>query len=153
AGPGARRDQRKQEVDPMTSSGKITLVFALLAAGAGIALAQDDAKQAPDGKELFLAAKCNTCHSVMAAGIEKKKPTAEEAAQASKEKADKNAKKPPDLSSVGLDQKADWIAKFITKKETLDGEKHPKLYKGTDEELKTLSTWLGEQKAPKKKGK
>ena len=53
---------------------------------------------------------------------------------------------------MGLDKKADWIAKFITKKETLDGEKHKKLYKGTDEDLKMLSTWLGSQKAPKKKG-
>lgn len=134
----------------MTSPSKVSLVVALLAAGAGIALAQDAAK-APSGKDLFLAAKCNTCHSIAAAGIEKKKPTAEEAAAAAKEKPDPNAKKPPDLSSVGLDKKADWIAKFITKKETLDGEKHKKLYKGTDAELTTLSTWLGEQKAPKKK--
>ena len=135
----------------MTSTGRITLAFLVLTAGAGLALAQDE-KKAPDGKDLFLAAKCNSCHSVTAAGIEKKKPTAEEAAAAAKEKPDPNAKKPPDLSSVGLDKKADWISKFITKKETLDGEKHKKLYKGTDEELKTLSTWLGEQKAPKKKG-
>src|SRR5947207_3625454 len=101
----------------MTSSGRIGLVFALLTVGAGIALAQEE-KKAPDGKDLFLAAKCNSCHSVTAAGIEKKKPTAEEAAAASKEKPDPDEKKPPDLSSVGLDKKADWIAKFITKKET-----------------------------------
>lgn len=134
----------------MTRSGRIGLVFAILAVGAGGALAQE--KKA-DGKDLFLAAKCNTCHSVTAAGIDKKKPTEAEAAEAAKaEKADKDEKKPPDLSSVGLDKKADWIAKFLTKKETLDGEKHKKLYKGTDEELKTLSAWLESQKAPKKKG-
>ena len=134
----------------MTRAGKTGLVFVILAAGAGIALAQDAEKKAPDGKDLFLAAKCNTCHSVTAAGIEKKKPTAEETAEA--KSADKDEKKPPDLSSVGLEKKADWIAKFLTKKETLDGEKHKKLYKGTDEELKTLSAWLEAQKAPKKKG-
>jgi cytochrome c1 len=134
----------------MTSPSKVSLVVAFLAVGAGIALAQDE-KKAADGKDLFLAAKCNTCHSVTAAGIEKKKPTAEEAKTAEKEKPDPDEKKPPDLSSVGLDHKADWIAKFITKKETLDGEKHKKLYKGTDEELKTLSTWLASQQAPKKK--
>ncbi|HEV8481158.1 MAG TPA: c-type cytochrome [Candidatus Eisenbacteria bacterium] len=133
----------------MTHSGRISLVFAILAVGAGGALAQGEKK--PEGKDLFLAAKCNTCHSVTAAGIEKKKPTAEEAAEAAKV-ADKDEKKPPDLSSVGLDKKADWIAKFITKKETLDGEKHKKLYKGTDGELNTLSAWLASQKAPKKKG-
>jgi hypothetical protein len=135
----------------MTRTGKLTLVFAILAAGAGIATAQEE-KKAPDGKDLFLAAKCNTCHSVTAAGIEKKKPTAEEAAQEAKEKPAKDEKKPPDLSSIGLDKKADWIAKFITKKETLDGEKHKKMYKGTDEDQKTLSTWLAAQQAPKKKG-
>jgi len=134
----------------MKRSGGISLVFAILAVGAGGALAQEQKKA--DGKDLFLAAKCNTCHSITAAGIDKKKPTEAEAAEAAKT-ADKDAKKPPDLSSVGLDKKADWIAKFITKKETLDGEKHKKLYKGTDEELNTLSTWLGSQKAPKKKGK
>jgi cytochrome c1 len=135
----------------MTRSGRISLVFAILAVGAGGALAQEEKKA--DGKDLFLAAKCNTCHSVTAAGIDKKKPTEAEAAEAAKTtKADKDEKKPPDLSSVGLDKKADWIAKFLTKKETLDGEKHKKLYKGTDEELKTLSAWLELQKAPKKKG-
>jgi hypothetical protein len=39
----------------MTSSGRISLVFALLAVGAGIALAQEE-KKAPDGKDLFRAA-------------------------------------------------------------------------------------------------
>jgi len=134
----------------MTRSGGISLAFAILAVGAGGALAQEEKKA--DGKDLFLAAKCNTCHSITAAGIDKKKPTEAEAAEAAKT-ADKDEKKPPDLSSVGLDKKADWIAKFITKKETLDGEKHKKLYKGTEEELNTLSTWLASQKAPKKKGK
>jgi mono/diheme cytochrome c family protein len=28
---------------------------------------------APDGKQLFLTNKCNTCHTIKAAGIEKKK--------------------------------------------------------------------------------
>jgi len=134
----------------MTRSGGISLAFAILAVGAGGALAQEEKKA--DGKDLFLAAKCNTCHSITAAGIDKKKPTEAEAAEAAKT-ADKDEKKPRDLSSVGLEKKADWIAKFITKKETLDGEKHKKLYKGTDEELNTLSTWLASQKAPKKKGK
>ena len=129
----------------MTRATGISTVLAILAAGAGVALAQGE--KAPTGKDLFLTAKCNTCHSITAAGIEKKKATTPE------EKAEKTDKKPPDLSSVGLEKKADWIAKFLTKKETLDGEKHKKLYKGTDEELKTLAAWLETQKAPKKKGK
>lgn len=126
----------------MNRSVRWSAALAILAAGAGLALAEQEKEP---GKDLFLAAKCNTCHSVIAAGIEKKKATSTE------EKAEKTKTKPPDLSSVGLDQNADWIAKFLTKKVALEGEKHPKTYKGTDEELKTLATWLEAQKAPKKK--
>jgi mono/diheme cytochrome c family protein len=127
----------------MNRSVRTSAILAIVAAGAGMAFA--DQVQGPPGKDLFLAGKCNTCHSVTAAGIEKKK------AASTEEKAEKTKKKPPDLSSVGLEKKADWIAKFLTKKETLEGEKHPKLYKGTEAELKTLSAWLEAQKAPKKK--
>ena len=100
---------------------------------------------APDGKQLFLTNKCNTCHTIKAAGIEKKKS---EDAEDAKEKSDK---KPPDLSSVGLERKADWMGKFLMKTEAIKGEKHPRKFRGTEAELKTLSTWLEGQKAPKKK--
>jgi mono/diheme cytochrome c family protein len=52
------------------------------------------APAAPDGKALFTgtANKCNTCHTIKAAGIEKKK--AEATDEETKEKTDK---KPPDL--------------------------------------------------------
>ena len=100
---------------------------------------------APDGKQIFLNNKCNTCHTVTAAKIEKKKA---EDAEAEKEKSDK---KPPDLSSVGLERNADWIGKFLMKTETIKGDKHPRKFRGTEAELKTLSTWLEGQKAPKKK--
>src|SRR5215204_6355290 len=117
------------------------LLFAALAA-------HGDTPAGPDGKALFTATanKCNTCHSITAAGIEKKK--AEASAADAKEKSDK---KPPDLSSVGLERKADWMGKFLMKTETIKGEKHPRKFRGTDAELKTLATWLEAQKAPKKK--
>jgi len=118
-----------------------SVVVALLTVGAVLAFADDD--RALTAKDIFLANKCNLCHGVSAVGIEKKKSTSGDA---------ESAKKAPDLSSVGLDKKADWIAKFLLKKETLDGEKHKKLFKGSDAELKTLSMWLESQKAPKKKG-
>ena len=118
-----------------------TFLFAALAA-------HGETPAAPDGKALFTGTtnKCNTCHTISAAGIEKKK--AEPSAEESKEKSEK---KPPDLSSVGLERKADWIGKFLMKTETIKGEKHPRKFRGTEAELKTLATWLESQKAPKKK--
>ena len=97
----------------MTRAGRTGLVFVILAAGAGNALAQDAEKKAPDGKDLFLAAKCNTCHSVTAAGIEKKKPTAEETAEA--KSADKDEKKPPDLSKFLLSPMPGLLASLAVK--------------------------------------
>lgn len=117
-----------------------------------------DAKE-PAGKKLFVENKCNSCHSIDAAGIEKKK--AETAAAATGEKkeaaaAEKTtttvpAHKAPDLSSVGLDQTSEWMGKFLKKEvATKEGKKHMKLWKGTDADLTTLTAWLGEQKAEKK---
>ena len=116
-----------------------------LALVVGVALAEDK-PAARDGKAVFLENKCNTCHSLTAAGIEKKK--AEPSAEDAKEKSDKKA---PDLSSVGLERKADWIGKFLMKTESIKGEKHSRKFRGTAAELKTMSTWLEAQKAPKKK--
>jgi len=117
--------------------------------------AHGETPAAPDGKALFTGTtnKCNTCHTISAAGIAKKKaePTAEESKEKAEESKEKTEKKPPDLSSVGLERKADWIGKFLMKTETIKGEKHPRKFRGTDAELKTLATWLESQKAPKKK--
>ena len=82
------------------------------------------------------------CHSIEAVQIAKK-ALPDEGESATK-------MKPPDLSSVGLDKKADWIALFMQKKEKLDGELHPKMFRGTSSELKTLTAWLETMRAPKK---
>jgi mono/diheme cytochrome c family protein len=114
----------------------------------GAAVAQDNAATgAKDGKALFLDAKCNTCHTLKAAGIEKRKAAAADPAEA-KEK-EKSDKKPPDLSSVGLDRKADWMGKYLMKLEAIRGDKHSRKFRGTDAELKTVTAWLETQKAPK----
>jgi|GEM_PF-393510 cbb3-type cytochrome oxidase cytochrome c subunit len=100
------------------------------------------AEKTPDGKPVFLKYKCNMCHSIEAIQVEKK---------ALPDEGETTSKlKPPDLSSVGLDKKADWIALFMQKKEKLDGELHPKMFRGTSSELKTLTAWLETMKAPKK---
>lgn len=121
-----------------------TLILISVAVAAATAFAEQTAAPAKDGKAIYLENKCNTCHSLQALKIEKKQG-AEEA------KSDEKVK-PPDLSSVGLERKADWMAKFLLKKETIDGKKHSKLFKGSEADLKVLTAWLETQKAPKKKG-
>jgi mono/diheme cytochrome c family protein len=103
------------------------------------------AAKTPDGKPVFLKYKCNSCHSIEAAGVTKK-ALPDDGATASK-------MKPPDLSGVGLEKKADWIALFMQKKEKLDGELHPKKFRGTDSELKTLTEWLATMTTEKAKEK
>lgn len=78
-----------------------------------------------DGKALFLAQKCDMCHSVSAAGI-----TA---------KTDKS-----DLSKSKGD--VEWVKKYVTKQADKDGKKHMKEFKGTVEELDALAGWLVEQR-------
>jgi hypothetical protein len=85
----------------------------------------------PDGKKLFVDKKCNTCHSVEAAGIEGKKK-------------DSN-----DLSKVGDTRKADFLEKYLTKKEKINDKEHKTAFKGTEEELKALTEWLGSLKSAK----
>jgi|SRR6476659_2556072 len=83
---------------------------------------------APDGKALFLAQKCNTCHNVPTAGIEKtmKSSTAS------------------DLVNVKAD--AATLTKVLKKQADVGGKKHPREFKGTDEELNALVTWILAQK-------
>ncbi len=100
-----------------------------------------------DGKALFMEKKCNTCHTIKVAAIQKRKATSAE----SSEEKENTDKKVPDLSSVGLDRKADWMAKYLMKAEAIKGEKHGRKFRGTDAELKTVTAWLEAQKAPKAK--
>ncbi len=85
---------------------------------------------AVDGKTLFLDQKCNMCHSVSTAGIERTT------------KSEKMAAK--DL--VDLDKDAAALTKYIKKETDLDGKKHGKAFTGTDEELGAVVTWILEQK-------
>lgn len=85
------------------------------------------------GKAVFEAQKCNTCHSIDAAGITKKMPTS----------------KAPDLSAVGSEKNAEWITKFLHKQEELNGKKHIKEFVGKDEDLTALAKWLESMKGKK----
>ena len=121
------------------------LLACALALVAGAAMAADS--PAPrDGKAIFLENKCNTCHTVQAAGVEKRKAEADEA------KAEKKSdKKPPDLSGVGLERKPEWIAAYLMKTEAIKGEKHERRFRGPEADLKTVSAWLATQKTAAKK--
>ena len=86
------------------------------------------------GKKIFTDSKCMMCHSIQTQSIEKKMTSS----------------KAPDLSTIGSKHDADWMAKWVTKKEKLDDKLHPMEFKGTEEDLKTLTTWLETLKEPAK---
>lgn len=97
-----------------------------------LAAAPAQAAEAADGKAVFLAQKCNLCHSVSTAGIEATTKS--------------DAMKGPDLSTTGAHDPA-ALAKYLKQEETVDGKKHKKAFKGSDEELQALIAWLNEQAA------
>jgi mono/diheme cytochrome c family protein len=96
-----------------------TAVLCALAAGASAA---------PDGKDVFLAQKCNVCHAVSSAGI----------TATGKIKA-------PDLTGLAAQEDPAWVTRFLKKQADKKGKKHVKPYTGTDEELAALVAWLQKQ--------
>ena len=112
-----------------------------------------DAK-VPDGKPVFVKYKCGSCHTIESQGIGKKPAAAataakETPAQEAAEAKPATTRKPPDLSDVGSERDAKWIAAFMKKQEAIDGRKHMKLFRGTDAELATLAGWLETLKTEK----
>lgn len=85
-----------------------------------------------DGKQIFLAQKCNLCHSVSSAGIERTM------------KSEKMAG--PDLTNTAAKVDAGALTKFLRKEGEINGKKHGKGFTGTDEELGAMIAWLQQQK-------
>jgi cytochrome c2 len=113
--------------------GAAVLVLGLAGTAAG-------EEKAPSGKDLFTKYKCTMCHSIKAEGIEAK-PAGGGA---------EGTAKIVDLSDVGSKvESAQWIQDYLLKKVEKDGKKHRVLFKGTEEELKTLAEWLFSLKARK----
>ena len=109
----------------------ITVVMlAILYSGPGAAPAAAQAAKVLDGKQIFLAQKCNLCHSVSPAGI---------AATTKSEKM-----KGPDLVNVKHDAKT--LTGYLKKTTDLNGKKHTKEVKLSDPELNTLIGWILAQK-------
>ena len=109
----------------------ITVVMlAILYSGPGAAPAAAQAAKVLDGKQIFLAQKCNLCHSVSPAGV---------AATTKSEKM-----KGPDL--VGLAKTdAKTLNGYLRKTADIKGKKHVKQFTGSDEELGALIAWLQKQ--------
>ena len=99
-------------------------IFAFVFSFVPLLIAADTAM--PAGQKLFMDKKCNTCHSIDSLKITKKMASS----------------KAPDLSNVGAEQTAEWIAKWLKKEVDLKGKKHTAAFTATPEETKTLSEWL-----------
>lgn len=101
---------------------------ALLAGGAGLAAPAP----AADGKALFLAQKCNLCHSVQSAGIERTTQSEKLAG--------------PDLTEIAAKLDPAWLAKYLKREEVLHDKKHPKAATLPEADLKALVAWVQQQK-------
>jgi mono/diheme cytochrome c family protein len=105
----------------------LTTCFAVVGAPAGATA------ETLDGKQVFLAQKCNLCHGVSTAGIQ---PTT---------KSEKM--KGPDL--VNLSQRdAELLMDYLRREAEIDGKKHGKPFTGSDEELGARIAWLQKQDEP-----
>jgi mono/diheme cytochrome c family protein len=93
-----------------------------------IAIGASASAAAADGKEIFLAQKCNVCHAVSSAGI----------TATGKIKA-------PDLTGLASKEDPAWIGKFLKKQADKNGKKHIKPFTGSDADLATLVSWLEKQ--------
>lgn len=88
---------------------------------------------AGDGKKVFTEHECGDCHGVKAAGIAEPKAAKED--------------KGPDLSGIVAKRGAEWIGRYLKKKEKIDGVKHKKKFRGSKDELKALVDWLSSLKS------
>ncbi|HEX5719254.1 MAG TPA: cytochrome c [Thermoanaerobaculia bacterium] len=111
----------------------LAVAFSILFTGVLLATSYSGEAQAQkvlDGKQIFLAQKCNLCHSVSPAGIE---------ATTKSEKM-----KGPDL--VGESKRdAKLLNGYLRKTADINGKKHVKQFTGSDEEIGALIAWLQKQ--------
>lgn len=114
-----------------------TLAFALSIVLAGFLLASSysgpaaaEGTKVLDGKQIFLAQKCNLCHSVSPAGI---------TATTKSEKM-----KGPDLAGESK-RDAKLLNGYLRKTADINGKKHVKHFTGSDEEIGALIAWLQKQ--------
>lgn len=112
----------------------VMLVLSLFVIAFFATVVHAQTQSAPAGQKLFVDNKCNTCHSVTSAQIEKKMAAA----------------KGTDLSNAGATHDAAWFTKWLNKEVDLEGKKHPASVKLPDADLKTLVDWLATLKTKTK---
>ena len=101
----------------------------LLAAPAPVAAAAGADPAGMPGKAVFGDLKCSICHSIDSLAIERKS------------KSEKT--KGPDLSTIGSEHDAAWLAKWLRQEvAATDGKKHSKEWKGTPEQLQQVTDFL-----------
>lgn len=110
----------------------VGLLAAFHSGAASGAMAAAAAPSKLEGKQIFLAQKCNLCHSISSAGIERTVKSEKVAG--------------PDLTNTAAKEDAGNLAKFLRKAGEVKGKKHGKAFTGSDEELGALIAWLQEQK-------
>jgi mono/diheme cytochrome c family protein len=81
-----------------------------------------------DGKKIFLAQKCETCHAVSSAEI---KMTGKI--------------KGPDLAGAAAKRDATLLSNYLRRNADINAKKHVKPFTGSDEELGALIAWLQKQ--------
>lgn len=86
---------------------------------------------AMDGKAIFTAQKCETCHAVSKAGIESKTKSGKMFGG--------------DLSAVIAKVDPAWATKFLKGEEKKDGQPHKKKVTASDAEIEALLAWLKTQ--------
>jgi mono/diheme cytochrome c family protein len=105
------------------------VVLAAVALFAFVNLRAEDAKK--DGKAIFVASKCDKCHTLDAAGI-------------------KIAPKKNDLTGVVAKLPADKMGAYLMKESDLNGKKHMMKFAGSKEDLALLTKWIASFKPAKK---
>ncbi len=113
----------------LTSSLLAACLLLVVASSAPAPAAAQGAKL--DGKAIFLAQKCNLCHSVSSAAI---------TATVKSEKM-----QGPDLAGPPAKRDAKLLGEFLRQKTNIDSKKHKKAFTGSDEELGALIAWLQKQ--------
>ena len=97
-------------------------------------LSSSSAIPPPNPKTIFLAQKCNMCHSLQAQGIERTSKS--------------ETTKGPDLGGLAKKRDAAWLKKWLKREEMINGKKHSLPFKGTPQDMDTIIAWLLKQEAP-----
>lgn len=103
----------------------LAVLSALLLAAGLLTIDQASADDTQEGPKVFEAQRCASCHSIESLDI------------GLRDGATRN-----DLSEVGKTRDVDWLKGFLQREIEVDGQPHRGRFRGSDEELQTLTAWL-----------